>query len=271
MTSKNLQLFLDTALHAARIASKNILKFRKIRSTLEVEQKGLNDFVSEADRSTEKLIVKYIASHWPDHAILGEESGASGSSDYRWIIDPLDGTTNFLHDIPQFAVSIALEYCSDIIVGVVMDPNRDECFCATSDQPTTLNGMPVRVTAQKQLQGALLATGLPFRDLTHLQPYLGILTDVINSETAGVRRPGSAALDFAWLASGRFDGFWEFGLSAWDIAAGVLLIRQAGGTVSDIAGGEQHLQTGNVVAGSPDIHSALIELIKPHLSFKLKA
>ena len=232
--------------------------------SLTVNQKQENDFVSEVDRNAEQAIISTIQRAYPDHAILAEESGSQGKDDFQWVIDPLDGTTNYLHGFPQFAVSIALLHRGRLECGVVYDPTRDEIFRADRGAGAFLNDRRLRVTDRKSLKGALIGTGIPFRDQRYIDPYLGMLKD-LTLETAGIRRPGSAALDFAYVAAGRIDGFWELGLSVWDFAAGTLLVQEAGGVVSDIGGGSRHLETGNVLAGNLRVHREMVKTIRPHL------
>ena len=260
----------NIAVRAARAAGRVLTRYADRVDTLKIESKQRNDFVSEVDRAAEQAIIDVIRQAYPDHAILAEESGAHAGNDFQWIIDPLDGTTNYLHGFPQFAVSIALTHKGELQNAVVYDPSRDELFHASRGQGAYLEDRRIRVTQCKGLKGALLGTGIPFRDLTHADAYFGMLRDLI-VDSAGVRRPGSAALDFAYLAAGRLDGFWEIGLSAWDFAAGALLVMEAGGMVSDLGGGSNYLKTGNVVAANPHLHQVLLQRIKPHLTANLSA
>ena len=223
--------------------------------------KSRNDFVSEVDRRAEEIIIENLRKTYPDHAILAEESGGSGNSDYRWIIDPLDGTTNFLHGFPQFAVSVALAHKGVLDQGIVYDPLRQELFTASRGEGAHLDGRRIRVTRSNTLEGALIGTGFPFRTLDRLDAYVDIFRQ-LTAVTAGIRRPGAASLDLAYVASGRIDGFWEYGLEQWDIAAGALLIREAGGYVSDINDGSPELKSGNIVAGNPAVHDLLLKLIR---------
>jgi myo-inositol-1(or 4)-monophosphatase len=235
---------------------------------LRVDQKSRNDFVSEVDRQAELTIIQELRSKFPSHGILGEETGTHQGDEFQWIIDPLDGTTNYLHGVPQFSISIALMHKGRLEHGLVYDPVRDEMFTGSRGNGAKINDRKLRVTRRPNLEGALIGTGLPFRDQRFLKQYLGML-EVMIKDTAGIRRPGSAALDFAYLAAGRTDGFWELGLSKWDFAAGVLLVREAGGVVTDLAGGEDYLDTGNVVAGGLKVHNAMLRLIQPFLSEQL--
>lgn len=264
----------NIAVRAARQAGSVLHRYHDRVDTLTVSEKQVNDFVSEVDRAAEQAIIKTIRKAFPDHAILAEESGAHtgkhSGSEYQWVIDPLDGTTNYLHGMPQFSISIALLHRGKLESAVVFDPLRDEMFTADQGGGAFLNDRRIRVTEQKELRGALLGTGMPFRDQRYLDNYLGMLKALMK-DTAGIRRPGSAALDFAYVASGRYDGFWELGLSNWDFAAGALLVKEAGGVVSDIGGGDRYMETGNVIAAGIRLHSEMVKTIRPHLSDSLKA
>ncbi len=261
---------LNIAIRAARAAGNIITRSAERLDTLTVNTKSHNDFVSEVDHQAENEIIKTLRKAFPDHSILAEESGAQErQSEYTWIIDPLDGTTNFLHGFPQFAVSIALQHRGALTQAVVYDPLRQELFTATRGDGAQLNNRRLRVAKVKGLEGALLGTGFPFRDLRHLEAYMGMFKAMI-PPTAGIRRAGSAALDLAYVASGRLDGFWEIGLSPWDMAAGALLIQEAGGMVSDFAGNDHFMHTGNVVAGNPKIWQEILDTITPHLTDELK-
>ncbi|MET0071919.1 MAG: inositol-1-monophosphatase [Candidatus Thiodiazotropha sp.] len=261
---------LTIAVRAARDAGRVISRNFNRLDRLSVSDKGNNDFVTEVDRNAEAVIINQLREKFPNHAILAEESGKQGNDDHLWIIDPLDGTTNFLHGLPQFAVSIALKVKGRLEVGVVYDPVSEEMYTACRGEGAQLNDRKLRVSARKGLDGALLGTGLPYRDFRYTDNYMGMLKDLMR-ESAGVRRPGSAALDFAYVAAGRTDGFWELGLKEWDFAAGALLVREAGGLVTDIGGGERYLETGNVIAGNIKVHNAMLKRILPHLDSKLTA
>ncbi len=237
---------------------------------IEIQTKSRNDFVSEVDRSAEQAIIQELRARFPDHAILAEESGAQGSGDYQWVIDPLDGTTNYLHGFPQFSVSIALRHRGQLDCGVVYDPLREELFTAARGEGAQLNDRRLRVSRRPSLDGALIGTGFPFRDQRHIDAYLDMFKDMTLA-TAGLRRPGSAALDLAYVAAGRTDGFWELGLSEWDFAAGALLVTEAGGTVTDLAGGARYFDTCNLVVGNLKVHQAMLDLISPYLSDTLPA
>jgi myo-inositol-1(or 4)-monophosphatase len=260
---------LTIAVKAARRAGSIINRASQNVDVLTIEHKGVSDFVTEVDRAAEQAIIGVLQEAYPNHAILAEESGAQGESEYEWIIDPLDGTTNFLHGFPQYAVSIALLHKGVLSQAVVYDPVRNDLFTASRGRGAFLNDRRLRVSRRTQLKEALIGTGFPFRDFTHVDAYMGMLRDMMQ-KTAGVRRPGSAALDLAYTAAGRFDGFWEIGLNAWDIAAGCLLIQEAGGLVGDLQGNETYLQSGNIVGANPKLFSQLLQTIAPHLTEKLK-
>lgn len=259
---------LNIALRAARKAGELIERSLEHLDLINVESKGLNDFVSEVDRQAEQEVIYHLKKAFPEHSFLGEESGLTGNtdSDYRWIIDPLDGTTNFLHGIPHFSVSIACAYKGQLMHGVVLDPVKREEFTASKGKGATLNGRRMRVSARRSLDGALIGTGIPFSGfaLDNIEPYINCLRDIA-SQTAGIRRPGSAALDLAYVAAGRFDGFWEMNLKEWDVAAGILLIREAGGMISDFKGGSAYLESGNLVCASPKVFKPLLQIVGKHM------
>jgi myo-inositol-1(or 4)-monophosphatase len=255
---------LNIAIRAARNAGNIIVRALEHVDRLNVTEKSQNDFVSEVDNAAEKEIIRTIRAAFPEHAILAEESGLQGVSDFQWIIDPLDGTTNYLHGFPQFAVSIALKNKKTLEQAVVYDPLRQELFTASRGRGAHLNDRRIRVTSRRTLEGALLGTGFPFKQQQHLDVYLETFKSLFPM-TAGIRRAGSAALDLAYVASGRLDGFWELGLSPWDMAAGALLIEEAGGFISDFAGTKDFLETGNVVAGNPRLQKIVLDHITPHL------
>lgn len=264
---------LNIAVKAARRAGTIITRAAMNLGQLTITRKAHSDFVSEVDRAAEEAIIKILLDAYPDHSILAEESGKSGQvgkSEYQWIIDPLDGTTNFLHGFPRYCVSIALLHRGVLSQAVVYDPVSDELFTASRGSGAFLNDHRIRVSKCVQLSESLIGTGFPFRDFTHLDAYLAIFKDLI-PKTAGIRRPGSAALDLAYVAAGRYDGFWETGLAPWDIAAGCLLILEAGGMISDLEGNGQYLKSGQVVAGTPKIFTQLLQVINPHLTERLIA
>ncbi|MBH3436157.1 inositol-phosphate phosphatase [Pseudomonas citronellolis] len=270
-----MQPMLNIALRAARSAGELIFRSIERLDTLSVNEKDAKDYVTEVDRAAELSIVTALRKAYPNHGIMGEEGGyleGSGEgADYLWIIDPLDGTTNFIHGVPHFAVSIACKYKGRLEHAVVLDPVRQEEFTARRGRGAALNGRRLRVSNRKSLEGALLGTGFPFRDsqLDHLDAYLGMFRSLVG-QTAGIRRAGAASLDLAYVAAGRFDAFWEFGLSEWDMAAGALLVQEAGGLVSDFTGSHEFLEKGHIVAGNTKCFKALLTSIQPHLppSFK---
>jgi myo-inositol-1(or 4)-monophosphatase len=252
---------LTTAVKAARRAGSVINRASLDLDGFAVSQKRHNDFVTEVDQAAEAAVIDIIAKAYPDHAILAEESGARGDSEYVWIIDPLDGTTNFIHGFPQYAVSIALQHRGVVTQGVVFDPTRNELFTASRGRGAFMNDKRIRVSRRTKLQDALIGTGFPFRDQRHLDDYLATFR-ALTQQTAGIRRPGAAALDLAYVAMGRLDGFWESGLSSWDAAAGSLLILEAGGLVSDFQGEGGYLDSGNIVAGTPKIFPQLLQVVQ---------
>jgi len=260
----------NIAVRAARQAGKLLLRYYGQVDAKSVSEKGRNDFVSEVDRAAEQAIIEVIRRAYPNHAILAEESGEHRGDDFQWVIDPLDGTTNYLHGCPQFAVSIALKHRGQLESAVVYDPLREEMYTADRGGGAYLNDHRLRVNQRKDLHGALLGTGIPFRDQRFVDQYLAMMKLLIR-DTAGIRRPGAAALDFAYVAAGRTDGFWELGLAPWDFAAGVLLVREAGGRVTDLAGGDRFFETGNVVAGGLKVHAAMLRTIEPVLGDALRA
>ena len=254
----------NIAIRAARRAGELMIRQLNQLETLQVTEKSRNEFVTQVDRVAEAAIIEVIHDHHPDHAILAEESGGQGDSEFTWIIDPLDGTTNYVHGFPVFSVSIAVAHRGEVQHGVVYDPLRQEIFSATRGQGAVLDGRKIRVSKRTGLGQALIGTGFPYRmNLEHIDRYLQMLRAVM-LETAGVRRPGSAALDLCYVAAGRLDAFWEIGLAQWDMAAGALIIREAGGRVSDFRGTDQYLTNGNVVAGNPKVYAALSKLLAPH-------
>jgi myo-inositol-1(or 4)-monophosphatase len=260
---------LNIAVRAARRAGEVIVRSLVRLESLEVTSKGRNDYVSEIDRTAERDIIDIIHKHYPEHAILAEESGSSGDNDTVWIIDPLDGTTNFLHGFPVFAVSIAVQVRGKLEIGVIYDPMRQEVFTAARGEGAHLENHRIRVSKQRGLEGALLATGFPYREDDRYADNYFAMFRMLTTMTAGVRRPGSAALDLAYVACGRVDGFWEMGLKAWDTAAGTLMIREAGGRVGTLGGDEYRLGA-NIVAGAPKVYEALIEALAPHVPEELR-
>lgn len=231
------------------------------RSSLSVEEKAPNDYVSDADRRAEEAIRKLFAEEAPDHALLMEESGSHGQSDWEWVVDPLDGTTNYIHRYPFFCVSLALRHRGRTVLGVVYDPLRAEMFTAEDGEPTRLNGVPVPTTRRREVSRSLVSTGFPFRLRHHLEAYLRAFHRV-QLAVGDQRRDGSAALDLAYVATGRCDAYWELGLKPWDTAAGALLVRAAGGVVSDFHGGEAYDDGGDIVAGDDLTHAAILAVTR---------
>jgi myo-inositol-1(or 4)-monophosphatase len=261
---------LNIAVRAARSAGRLAMRFYERDDALKVSTKGRNDFVSEVDRACETAIIHELRGKYPDHAILAEESGSLGGNEFEWVIDPLDGTTNYLHGFPQWSISIGLRHRGIMQQAVVYDPLHEELFTASRGRGALLNDRRIRVSNRRGLEGALLGTGIPFREEGDLDLYLRMLR-VLISDTAGVRRPGSAALDFAYVAAGRLDGFWELHLNPWDFAAGILLVSEAGGTVTDLSGGDRYFDTGNVVAGGLKVHQAMLKRLRPLLGGQVTA
>lgn len=256
---------LNIAVSAARQAGEIIVRHMEQVDRLKITAKNGNEYFSEVDIKAEQAIINAIHKAYPEHGILAEESGyQEGDGESVWIIDPLDGTSNYLHGFPFFSVSIALKIKGRIEHGVVYDPLRHECFAASRGRGARVNDKRIRVSKQTQLSSALLGTGFSFRNLELAQKYLPTF-EALMGKCAGVRRTGSAALDLAYVASGRLDGFWEFGLRPWDIAAGSLLIREAGGLISDIQGGDDFIKNGDIVAGTPKVFKSLLQTISPAL------
>ena len=260
---------LNTAVKAARRAGTIINRASQNLDILAVIEKTANDYVSEVDRAAEEAIIRVLLEAYPTHAVLAEESGARGKSEFQWIIDPLDGTTNFLHGFPQYAVSIALAHKGVLSQAVIYDPVRNDLYTASRGRGAYLNDKRLRISKRIQLQKTLIGTGFPFREFAHFDAYLAMFRD-LTQKTSGLRRAGAATLDLAYVAAGRLDGFWEIGLSPWDMAAGSLLITEAGGLVGDLEGNGGFLESGNIVAGNPKIFSQLIQALAPHLTPSLK-
>lgn len=257
---------LNIAVRAARVAGKVIVRAFEQLDKVEIESKGTNDFVTNVDISAEEAIVETIRKSYPDHTIIGEECGLlkGNNDDYQWIIDPLDGTTNFIKGIPHFAVSIALKVKGKLDQAVIYDPIRGELFTASRGKGAQLNNFRIRVKQHKDLAGTIIATGFPFKHKQHTNAYLDMFKTLF-TKTADMRRAGSAALDLAYVAAGRVDGFFEIGLKPWDTAAGELLIIEAGGLVTDFTGGHNHQTSGNIVASSPRLLKEILKDIRPYL------
>jgi myo-inositol-1(or 4)-monophosphatase len=260
-----MQALLNTAIEAARRAGDLAMRYVKRLDELKVRSKSRNDFVTQVDLEAEQAIIEIIQARYPQHAIQGEETGIQEGDETVWIIDPLDGTTNYLHGFPMFAVSIGVQVKGRMTVGVVYDPNRQELFTAIRGVGAQLDGRRLRVKNQQKLEGALIGTGFPYRmNEKWMDTYLNQFRAVMQV-AADCRRPGSAALDLCYLAAGRLDGFWEFGLQPWDIAAGSLILREAGGLISSMTDDGDYMETGNIIAGSPKVHAELEKLLRPFL------
>ncbi|AXQ16366.1 MULTISPECIES: inositol-1-monophosphatase [Shewanella] len=262
---------LTIAVRAARAAGQTIMRAYTELDRIEVDAKGVNDFVTSVDKEAEAAIIYQIRKSYPDHSIVGEENGENRGTnqDYLWIVDPLDGTNNFVNGVPHFAVSIAMQYKGKTEVAVVYDPVRDELFSAVRGKGAKLNDFRIRVNNVSDLGASLVATGFPFKARQHTETYMKLFGETF-SLCADLRRAGSAALDLAYVAAGRVDAFFELGLKPWDIAAGDLIVREAGGTVTDFSGGHNYLLSGNIVAGAPKATSLLVKRFRPLLSDALK-
>jgi myo-inositol-1(or 4)-monophosphatase len=267
---------LNIAVRAARKAGEIIRRASEDVSALKISTKdtrGARDYVTEVDRASEAALIEVLSKSFPEHSILCEESGLHEGSDpdWQWVIDPLDGTINFIHGIPQYAISMALKHKGRVEHALVYNPVTEEEFVASRGRGAALNGRRIRVTQCKHMEHAVIGTGLAFRrqQPQHMDNYLAMFRELAIG-TVGLRRPGAAALDLAWVAAGRYDGFFEFGLSEWDIAAGSLLVTEAGGLVGDLRGGHDFLKHGGIVAGTPKVFKGLLQTIKPHLSETLR-
>jgi len=257
---------LNTAIKAARRGAAIINRASFDLGQLTITEKTRNDFVTEIDQVAEREIVEVLLSAYPTHAVLAEESGASSNlhdeSEYVWIIDPLDGTTNYIHGFPQYCVSIALQHRGVTTQAVIFDPTRNDLFTASKGDGAYLNDKRLRVSSRERLEDTLIGTGFPYKNLSQMDEYLKMFK-LITEKCQGLRRPGSAALDLAYVAAGRLDGFFEKGLSSWDMAAGALLITEAGGIIGDFSGEQTYLEKGDVIAGNPKIFVQLLSLLKP--------
>ena len=255
---------LNIAIRAARQAGDIIIRSADSIDTLKITIKSQNDYATEIDKRAEEEIINTLLTAYPDHGVLAEESGyLNEEAEYIWIIDPLDGTTNYMHGFPHYAVSIALKKGNTIEQAVIYDPVRQDLFTATRGKGAMLNNRRLRVGRQRKIEGSFLGTGFPFKNNKNIDPYLDIFRDIF-SITSGVRRAGAASLDLAYVAAGKLDGFFEIGLKPWDFAAGILLIQEAGGVVTDFSNNHDYFKTGNIVCGNPKMHSALLEKITPH-------
>jgi myo-inositol-1(or 4)-monophosphatase len=251
---------LNIAVTAARKAGNIIIRAVDRLETVKVSSKSDNDFVTDIDKAAENAIIEIIHKAYPSHSILAEECGYHKGDDMTWIIDPLDGTLNFIHGFPHFAVSIAVKYKNVIEHGVVYDPIRQELFTASRGQGAKLNRFRLRVSQHSALKGAMLGTGFPYKDIAFLDKYLQQFS-AFTHKGVSIRRPGAAALDLAYVAAGRLDGFWEYGLSPWDIAAGALLVTEAGGLLSEPGGGQNYLESGNLAAANAKLMDEILNVI----------
>jgi myo-inositol-1(or 4)-monophosphatase len=263
-----MQPMLNIALRAARKAGELVARATEQLDSLDVKEKSSNDFVTEVDQAAEKEVIYHISKAHPDHGFIGEEGGRQGNpdSDYQWIIDPIDGTTNFVRGIPHFAVSIACLYKGQLEHAVILNPMTREEFTASRGKGAQFNGHRMRTSSRKSLDGALIGTGIPFKSRSEpfIPAYMKSL-EAVAKQTAGIRRAGAASLDLAYVAAGRLDAFWEIGLNQWDIAAGVLLVRETGGMVADFNGGSGYMESGNIVAGNPKCFKAILQTVQPFL------
>jgi myo-inositol-1(or 4)-monophosphatase len=252
---------LNIAIRAARAAGDSIVREMDRVSDISIDIKGKNDFVTEVDKQAEYIIIETIKNAYPDHAFLAEESGKSGDSDYVWIIDPLDGTTNFLHGFPHFAVSIALQCKGRLDQAVVYDPIKQELFTASKGKGAQLNNKKIRVSPKKNIDGALLGTGFPFKEEHDVDKFIKNFKSFY-PKAAGIRRAGAASLDLAYVACGRLDGFWEYDLKPWDIAAGALLVQEAGGINSEISGGLDYMESGDIICANPKLIKEMLKQLR---------
>ncbi len=262
---------LNIAVKAARRAGAIINRAALDRTQLEIHSKRANDFVTQVDKSAEAAVIDVVRQAYPDHAILGEESGAlpgrsggpakSAPSEYRWVIDPLDGTTNFIHGFPQYCVSIAVQHRGVTQHGVIYDPGKNELFTASKGRGAFLDDRRVRVSKCALLKDALVGTGFPFKELGRVDLYVRQMKYLMQ-HSSGIRRAGAAALDLAYVAAGRLDAFWEMGLSPWDMAAGALMIQEAGGLVGDLSGDSTYLESGDIAAATPKVFPQLLAALR---------
>ena len=257
---------INIATKAAYLAANVIQQGSQNKANLKVEKKsGINNYVTELDKKAEQIIIDSIKKAYPEHNILAEESGShNNNSDFTWIIDPIDGTTNFIHGHPEYSISIAFKQHDKVTHGVIFDPNRNDLYHAEAGKGAYLNDKRLRVSKINYLEDALIGTGFPTYDMNILDKYLAIFKEMLQN-TAGHRRSGSAALDLAYVASGCLDGFWEFNLQPWDVAAGYILVKEAGGLVTDFNNTSDFWKNGNIVAGNPKILPELLKVIQKHL------
>ncbi len=261
---------LNIATEAAHRAGDIALRYRSRLDSIPVERKARHDYVSDVDRACEQVIREQILRHHRDHAILGEESGLIGNSDHVWIVDPIDGTSNYLRGIPHFAISIALEIKGRIEAGVVYDPVRSELFTAARGQGAFLNDQRIRVSGRSELSSAVVGTAFPFRQRRLMESYQAMFNSVF-AKVEDIRRAGTASLDLAYVAAGRLDAYWELNLKPWDIAAGALLVQEAGGVVMDVTGGDQWLSSGHILTAPFKLITPLRTMIEPHVSEAIRA
>ncbi len=253
---------LASCVACARIGGRVLMDYWGKRRSYTIQQKGPNDFVTVVDREAEEAIVRLVRERFPDHAIQAEESPASeGTVGYRWYIDPLDGTTNYIHGLPFFCVSVGLADPQGMRAAAIFDPLRNEMFTAARGHGAFLNNEPIRISPATKLAQGLLVTGIPFRSLDRLDEYLASFRAFVHA-SSGIRRDGSAALDLAYVACGRYEGFWEMSLSPWDIAAGSLIVEEAGGVVTDFQGRGQYMASGDIIAAAPPIHPAMLRIVR---------
>ena len=253
---------LNVAIKAARAASRMILRYLDQMDKVDISEKSQNDFVTQVDQASETMIIEEIQKAYPYHTFLGEETGqlTALKNEFCWIIDPLDGTTNFIHGFPQFCISIALMVKGQLEIGLVYDPIRQDLFTATRGQGAYLNNHRMRVSTTKKMCDSLIATGLPFKDKKNIKPFLQQMENVFMN-CRDIRRAGSAALDLAYVASGKLDAYWEANLKIWDIAAGALMVKEAGGAITDFAGADGYLSSGNIVAGNMKVQKELLAVL----------
>lgn len=259
-----LRRFAEVAEEAARRGGALVLAASRSAAPLRIDEKSSRDFVTEVDRASEAAILEYLGRTFPDHGVLAEESAheRGAPEGYQWVVDPLDGTTNFIHGFPVYGISVGLRLGGSVVAGAVFDPNREEMFRAHRGGGATLNGESIATTSVDSLERSLVVTGFPFREHGRTSAYVETLEGLMRS-TSGLRRPGAACLDLASVACGRMDGFFEAGLSPWDLAAGTLLVEEAGGVVTDLHGGGRVLETGDVVAAGASFHPLLLEAMAP--------
>ncbi len=257
---------LATCVAAARAGGRVLMDYWGKGRSYSVQEKGRRDYVTVVDRESEQAILRLVSERFPDHAIHAEESAPrEGSAGYRWYVDPLDGTTNFIHGYPLFSVSIGVADAQGMRAGAVYDPVRNEMFTAARGQGAFMNGTPIRVSGATKLEQALLVTGIPFRSIDRMEEFLQSLRGFMKG-ASGIRRDGSAALDLAYVACGRYEGFWEMALSSWDVAAGSLIVQEAGGVVTDFLGRGSFMDSGDIVAANPAIHPAMARIVRDAFS-----